>query len=84
MSQVHEGDSDQDSLQQERLREELRRRFPADAGYEVVEATWVEFVDGEPDLIPVTTVSGNGINLTFFPREPNYPPPVRRSGEAER
>lgn len=61
------------SARAEALREELRQQFPAEAGYVVAEATWVELVDGEADFIPVTVVKGNGIDLTFFPRAPRNP-----------
>ncbi|MEP6893771.1 MAG: hypothetical protein ABI927_08340, partial [Gaiellaceae bacterium] len=62
------------SLQAERLRDDLRRHFPPGAGYEVSEATWVESVDGKLEFIPVSMVTGNGVDLTFFPRAANNPP----------
>jgi hypothetical protein len=66
-----------ESSQRERLREDLRRRFPAEAGYEVSEATWIDIVDGKPELMTVTNVTGNGIDFTFFPRAPKNRPGAR-------
>jgi hypothetical protein len=63
-----------ESLHGKRLREELHRRFPPETGYEVSEATWIEIVDGEPEVMPVTMVTGGGVALTFFPRAPKNPP----------
>ena len=64
---VNEPRSDRESMQAA-LRDELRLHFPADEGYEVSEATWIDIRDGKAEEIPVTTVTGNGLYLTFFPR----------------
>ena len=62
------------SKDQSALREELRRQFPAEAGFTVEEATWVEFVDGRQESIPALLVEGNGLSLTFYSRQPKKPP----------
>ncbi len=63
-----------ESSQRERLRHDLRRQFPAKAGYEVSEGTWIDIVDGKSELMTVMIVTGNGVDLTFLPRTPkNWP-----------
>jgi hypothetical protein len=46
----------------------LRRAFRPDQGYEVDHANWVKIMDGEVRLIPVATVRGRNVDLTFFPK----------------
>ena len=84
---MYEPQSEQRSVQAELLREELRWRFPTQEGYKVSEGTWIDIVDGKPEEIPVSTVTGNGVDLTFFPRAPKNPPgtsPAPEEAEAER
>ena len=80
---MYQPQSDQESAQAKLLREELRQRFPAQDGYEVSEASWIDIVDGKPEELPITTVIGNGVYLTFFPRAPKNPPGSSQAEEAE-
>ena len=64
--------------QAESLREQLRRDFPTEAGYEVEEATRIELVDGRETLIPLTIVRGNGVDLTFFDSRPTNIPGAKK------
>ena len=80
MSQTHDEDGGE-SLQQERLRQDLRLRFPPEERYEVDQGTWIEIVDGRLESMPVTIVTGHGVNLTFFPRAPKNPPGPSRGTE---
>jgi hypothetical protein len=56
--------------QTDSLREQLRRDFPSEAGFEVEEAVRFEVVDGKEELIPLTIVTGNGVDMTFFSPTP--------------
>jgi hypothetical protein len=56
--------------QTDSLREQLRRDFPAEVGFEVDEAVRIEVVDGKEELIPLTIVTGNGVDMTFFSPTP--------------
>ena len=76
-----ERDDDREELQRELLREELHGRFPAEDGYEVSEGTWIDVVEGHPELMPVTVVIGNGVGLTFFSRAPNHSPGMSQPPE---
>lgn len=63
--QQTESDGDRESQNRKRLREELRLRFPEEQGYEVCEGEQLRIFDGSAKWIPVTTVTGNGIEIFF-------------------
>ena len=67
-----------DSDAQSQLLQELRLHFPPEHGYEVEAAEWIQIVDDKLGTIPVTTVRGNGVDLTLFPRAPHF---VRGPGD---
>ncbi len=71
-----------ESSQRERLRDDLRRQFPAKAGYEVSEGRGFDIVDSKSELMRVMIVTSNGVDLTFFPRMPkNWPGRAPRIGQ---
>lgn len=71
---MHQVRRDSDERAPEKLLEDLRRDFPAEEGLEAKAAEWIEFVDGRLESISITTVRGNGVDLTFFPRTPKNLP----------
>jgi hypothetical protein len=48
---------------------ELRRQFPAEAGFTIEEALRIELVEDEQVICPVTIVEGNELYLEFRPKE---------------